>query len=186
MNNRNFFQRNKKLLIIVASMLFILYLGANFYVHQNLKTVVEKATEMDLDGLPKEKVTLEFIQSRPEANLIYPGSKVISPFYGSEESTGFPDYQISSAFTGAVLQSNDSEELIYKWYKNQLLESGWQETNYLLTTTQKSLQGYLRGGREKFYVAINDPGSLSRTLGGEIPANGTIFEYRYMIIPYEK
>ena len=41
----------------------------------------------------------------------------------------------------------------------------------------------MRGGREIFAVAIDNPQTLGARFGPALPAGGTIFEYRYEIFP---
>lgn len=135
----------------------------------------------DATGFPIGPVSYEFVKSRPEAQLFYPGAEVFHRFGGKE--IGFFTSPSSSAFAGGILMSNNSPEQIYQWYKEWLLTRGWQPADFLLVDTQISLQGYTRGNREDFYVAMNNPKRLAATLGRPVPDNVTIFEVRYVIIP---
>ncbi len=123
-----------------------------------------------------------FVRSRPEGVLTYPGAETVWPFWGGERSN-FPDSGTTSAFAGAVLASPDSPDQIYAWYRQWLTARGWTSTPFLRASGQPSIQGYARGPRERFSVAMDDPQSITRTLGRSVPANRTIFEYRYMIAP---
>lgn len=131
---------------------------------------------------PSGAVSYEFVKSRPESQLFYPGAEVFHQFGGSEAGNIITG-PTSSAFAGAILTTNDSSGQIYQWYREQLLPSEWKPTDFLLADTQLSIQGYERGNREKFYVAINEPSRLSRTLGRLVPAGVTVFEFRYHIVP---
>ena len=139
----------------------------------------------DAESLPIGPVSYKFISSRPEAKLYYPNSTVFSPFGGPQERRE----GISSAQAGAILISNDPPEKIYAWYRNWLLARGWNvDKNAFAGTldTQLSLEGYSKGRRKRqaFYVAMNDTKRLGGTLGRKIPANVTVFEFRYYINPY--
>lgn len=141
--------------------------------------------EGDSDGLPVGTVSYDFVKSRPEAHLYYPGSKVFSPFGGAEERHLFG--KNSSAFVGAVLTSTDSPKQIYQWYKDWMLSHGWQLSVFLRATGQTSIEGYARGSRERFYVAMEDTELLGGVLGRQVPQDeGTVFEIRYMIFPASK
>lgn len=134
------------------------------------------------DEPPSGIVSYEEIRSHPEATLYYPESKVFSLFGGPEERRPFQSN--SSAFAGAILISKDSPEQIYQWYKDWMFSHGWQPHAFPRAGTQTSLQGYARGDRERFYVAMNDPESLAGTLGRQVPQDeGTVFEISYVIFP---
>ena len=139
----------------------------------------------DSAGLPLGMVSIDFVKSRPEAQLHYPGAEVFSIFGGPEENRPFQ--KNSTAFYGAVLISSDSPEQIYQWYKDWMLTHGWQPHEYFRATTQTSLEGFAKGGREEFYVAMNDPELLEGTLGRKLPENAhTVFEIAYFIVPASK
>lgn len=184
--------------IVAGIFVFILLIvGAYIKLVNDLNYVVDELTQpspvparssgiskqkFDSSGLPTGIVSLDFIKSRPEAQLYYPGSEVFSLFGGPEESRPFK--KNSSAFYGAILISNDSPEQIYQWYKDWMLSHGWQPRTFPRATTQTSLQGYTRDSRERFFVAMDDPESLAGTLGRPVPQDeGTVFEIWYAILP---
>lgn len=137
---------------------------------------------LDSTGLPVGPVSETFVRSRPEAQLVYPGSQTVWPFWNGELSN-YPDSGKSSAFAGAVLASTDSADQIYAWYQSWLTGHGWTTTPFLRAAGQPSIQGYKRGDRELFSVAMDDPTAISRTIGQPVPADRNIFEFRYMIEP---
>lgn len=93
-------------------------------------------------------------------------------------------YSNSSAFAGAILISKDSPEQIYQWYKDWLLTHGWQPAQVAMATGEASIEGYARGSRERFDVAMEDPELLGGVLGRHVPQDeGTVFEISYMIFP---
>ena len=134
----------------------------------------------DQPDLPSGPVSFQFVSSRAESHLYYPGAQVVAPFGGPERrgSEG-----AGAAFAGAVLASSDPPPRIYAWYRGWLLGHGWTTAEFTLADTQRSLEGYARGPREKFYVAMNDPASLQRSVGQAIPTDATVFEIRYLIAP---
>jgi hypothetical protein len=124
-------------------------------------------------------VSSEFVKARTEASLYYPGSHLFWPFWGGETWSKDP------AFAGAILTSSGSPAAIYQWYHNWLATHGWHQADAdfnCCLDTQTSLQGYERGSRELFYVAMSDPRGLSETLGGPVPRGVTVFEIRYTIM----
>jgi hypothetical protein len=132
----------------------------------------------DKYGLPIQNVSYEFVSSRPEAKLYYPGAKIFSPFGQPQRGTG------TVAFSGAVMTSNDSPEKIYAWYHDWLLAHGWQEhTSFVHVATHVSTKDYVKQGqdREIFEVDMDDPKELSLVLGKPVPANITVFEFQYII-----
>jgi len=164
---------NTKRLKIIGIILAILILSSISYWYFYVREVYDE------NNLPTRLISLEFISGRTEARLYYPGSKEFIVMGQPSNIEGF-------AHSGAVLTSKDSPEQIYSWYREWLTNHGWQYNEkafYGLIDTQSSLQGYTRGEREKFYIAINNPRNLSLTLGRDVPDGVTVFEIRYFINP---
>lgn len=147
-------------------------------------------TTYDQYGLPSSPVSIEFVKSRPEATLYYPNSSVFLPLAIGQTKSAMSYTGWTSAVGGAIMTSDDSSEKIYVWYHDWLLSHGWQENstyNIPTASTQTSLQSYTKNdpdwltARETFYVAIDDPKSLSATLGKQVPVATTVFETSYMI-----
>ena len=81
--------------------------------------------------------------------------------------------------------SDKSSAEINAWYHDQLAANGWQTWNGAgLLDTMFTQNGYERGTRERFIIAIDNPRTLALTLGTKLPTSGTIYEFRYYIIPY--
>lgn len=88
----------------------------------------------------------------------------------------------NSAFAGAILVTHDSPAQVYAWYQQKLLADHWKAYQLAaLLSTQLSAQGYQRGTREFYVVAIDDPKQLSGVIGAQVPTGGTVFEYTYTI-----
>ena len=171
------FKPEMKIFLLVALIAVVISVGGILL----LRT--EGIEEVDNNGLPLGKVSYDFLKSRPEAHLYYPGSKVFSLLAGPEERN-FIEGGKNSAYVGAKLISNDSPEQIYRWYKDWMLSNGWQPRDIARVTFQISAEGYARGSRERFSVAVNDPELLSGTLGQEILQDGgTIFDIIYLVTP---
>jgi hypothetical protein len=136
------------------------------------------------DGFPIGPVSYDFVKSRPEAYLYYPNSKEFARFGGPEQDT---DEGINPAFSGAILLSGDPQSDIFQWYRDWLAGHNWKaSSDFTRTSDQVSLEGYVRGPREWLYVAIDDPTSLSATLGRSVPTGETVFEIRYVVRPGRK
>ena len=135
----------------------------------------------DPQGIPNPLVSYEFVSSRPESKLYYPNGKIFSRF-------GQPQRRVNEglgvAFIGAVMTSYDPAERIYQWYSDWLIAHGWQRNEKkeaIMASGWISVKKYIKGERELFEVAMNDPKQLEWTLGKQIPKNKTVFEFSYMI-----
>ncbi len=137
----------------------------------------------DAGALPLGPVTYEQVASHEEAHLYYPGARVFWRFGGGEERN-LIEGGSNWAFAGAILLSEGAPQDLYAWYRQWMLAHGWQPEPTIRATTQVSIEGYHRGKRELFRVAIDDPAALAGTLGRPVPADGrTVFEIAYMILP---
>jgi hypothetical protein len=135
----------------------------------------------DGDGLPLGPVTYKDIRARPEATLYYPGAEVVL-VTGSDERT----YMIksrSAAHAGAILTSQDTADQIYAWYRQWLTAQRWSSCDIVSALDQVSAQGYCRGHREHFSVAVDNRRVLENMLGQTLPDANTIFETNYLITP---
>ena len=140
----------RRLILLVLLPLTLLLLGSAWWVMRN--------TGNDSAGLPNGPVSYAQITAHPEARLYYPGSRVFSPFGGPERSYMTLDgREHDPAFAGAVLTSNATPARIYLWYQLWLLKHGWRSHADLGSTNWKSLEGYARGTREDFIVAMDYP-----------------------------
>jgi hypothetical protein len=136
---------------------------------------------LDRDGLPQGSVSYAFINSRAPAHVVYPNAQTLRVI-GHGESRYPAEGVTNSAGAGAVLVTDDSPAEVYAWYQQRLLADHWKPYELAaLLSTQLSAQGYQRGTREFFVVAIDDPRMLGRVIGTQLPAGGTLFEYTYSI-----
>ena len=141
-----------------------------------------QAPATDRDGLPTGPVTYRFVDSRPEAHLVYPGATVLAST-GTTESSDPLEGLKNSAFAGAVLVTRDPPDQVYAWYQKQLSARGWKPYQLAaLLSTQVSAAGYRRGVRE-FFVGAVDDSHMFRVAPGAVPAGGTLFEFTYSIEP---
>jgi hypothetical protein len=127
-------------------------------------------------------VSYDFVKSRAESHLYYPGSRVITTMGGSEDTNPL---QPNPAFAGAILTTTDTADTVNVWYRRKLTAESppWQPYDIPSLTTQISAQGYRRGSRERFSVGIDDPKLLAETLGRQVPTGGTVFEIDLLIFP---
>jgi hypothetical protein len=139
------------------------------------------ASTCDAAGLPLGPVSASAIQSHEEAHLSYPGSSIVSSFGSAERS--FAGGQKNSAFSGAIFSTSDAPQDVYRWYRDWLLAHRWAPYEMSRLSSEISVEGYARGQRERFDVAIEDPVALGKTLGRSLPSNTTVFEARYIIFP---
>jgi hypothetical protein len=128
------------------------------------------------NGLGTGSVSLSEVRSHQEAQLYYPGAQVFQLVGDGETSS-------SSAFAGAILTSTAGSSAIYSWYASWMESHGWTAYGVPRAGTQESAQGYERGAREPFIVAIDNPPLLSETVGRQVPGETTVFEISYLIFP---
>jgi hypothetical protein len=136
----------------------------------------------DSATLPVGPVSYQFVSSRPEAHLVYPGAQLAQNLGGGEQGNPIEGGS-SSAFAGAILTTPDSPRDIYGWYRAQLESRHYHPYDILSSPVWISEQGYERGPRERVIVALDDPAALAKVLGHAIPKGNTVFEVRYMIFP---
>jgi hypothetical protein len=146
----------------------------------------------DQYGLQNPPVSYEFVSSRPEAKLSYPNGKILAPFGTKQERSWYSVTGYNTAFSGAVMTSQDSSGQIYKWYDDWLTQHGWHEDKIAengMGGSQISVRDYTKEdpdfmvSRETFEVSMDNPTLLSGALGEKIDvsASTTVFEFRYMI-----
>src|SRR3989440_4670061 len=133
-------------------------------------------------GIPSGLLSYRQVKARAEAQLYYPGAQVLLPFGGGEDRNAVEGV-VNAAFAGAVLRVNAPSQSIYRWYQDWMTSHGWKSSPTIRATTQLSIEGYARGQRERFSVAMDDASQLGQPLGQQIPpGQGTVFEIRYMIL----
>ncbi len=148
-----------------------------------VKAVVTSSAgqRLDRESLPLDPVSYQFVNSRSPAHLVYPNAQTLRVI-GHGESRYPAEGVTNSAFAGAILVTQDSPAQVYAWYQAQLHADHWKPFQLAaLLSTQLSAQGYQRGARENFVVAIVDPKQLSGVIGKQLPSGGTLFEYSYSI-----
>ncbi len=129
-------------------------------------------------------VTYSDISRHAEAHLYYPGSTIISRFgSGEQRASDSSGGQPGAAFAGGIATSNDTRSNIYYWYLVWMLKHGWNPHDFARATTWQSLEGFVRGKREKFIIAVDYPDLLSETLGRPVPKARTVYEINYFILP---
>jgi len=129
---------------------------------------------------PPGPVSREYISQQPEAHLLYPRAALIRVFQHGEAHN--PD--AVGAAAGAVAQTPQSADMIYRWYQDTLARDGWKHHRLAaLLDTWASAEGFQRGEREYFTVAVDKPARLSRVLSIPMPSGQVVFEYRYEITP---
>jgi len=137
---------------------------------------------LDRAGLPTGSVSYDEINRHVEAHLYYPGSTQVSRFGSGEYHHPLSGHN-DAAFAGAILTSAASPAQIYLWYQLWALKRHWRSYGFIALTTQRSNEGFVRGTRETFIVAIDDPKILGETTGKKIPQARTVYEISYSILP---
>ncbi len=137
---------------------------------------------LDRAGLPTGPVSYAEVNRHVEARLYYPGSTAVSRFGSGEYHHPLSGHN-DAAFAGAILTSAATPAQIYLWYQRWALKHRWRSYDFLLLSTQRSNEGFVRGTRETFVFAIDDPKILGETTGKKIPQARTVYEISYSILP---
>lgn len=183
--------KKRKLLIVLAvAFTLVVAAGAMYLVYAYLlltyaahmlnpqSTVKPGTPAVDQYGIPTSHVTYEWVHARPEGTLYIPGSKVFHKFGHSMDG-------YSTATSGAILTLDAPPDTIYQWYDAWLKGHDWEcnaATRGGLDTWITSKQCKKKGSaREIFVVAMDNPDSLSGTVGEAVPKDVTVFEIRYMV-----
>ncbi len=141
--------------------------------------MVQYAVSRGTDEPPAGIVSWQYMKSRPESGLMYPGAAKLRGISWSTNQAGSPD-----ASYGGVLHTAASAAQVYAFYEDWLFAHGWvlyRDRPRGGATVWLSNRGYVRHPREMFGVAIDNPQLLRNTLGGVSPVEGTVFEYCYSI-----
>jgi hypothetical protein len=123
------------------------------------------AVVLCVSGCGGRLVTAKDLRAATEAQLYYPGSKVLDTS-GSDERSGLTgDYP---AEVRAELQSDASAEMLYEWYSAHLQRLGW--TLGQVETVNRHYRIYTKGDRYIFQVAVD-------------PASPALYSIRYSVVP---
>ena len=136
----------------------------------------------DSAGLLTCKLTYKDLTTHAEATLYYPGARILRHTGGDEQSGGV-EGEPSSAFAGAIMATADSPQQVYAWYATYLQAHGWSPARVGTTEAWLSVQGYKRGTREHFDVAIDNPAVLGRLINQQLPSAQTVMEFSYLVAP---
>lgn len=152
--------------VLIIIIVLLLLFGVGEYVYSRYK---------------HSHVSYQEVSSRPEANLLYPGSTVIRKV-GSGQEPSFAGNK-SPAFAGAVAATTATAQQVNDFYSKWMTAHGWTPYSIGLVGPEISAQGYQRGARERFTLGIDDPKLLAGTISSSIPRDKTIYEFRYFLPP---
>lgn len=136
---------------------------------------------MDANGIPNGSLTWQFVQSRAEGSLVYPGATRLRNIAWNTNQAGSP-----GATFGGIFVTDASTAGIYGWYATWLDAHAWalyRDNPIGGASTWRSSKNYARNHREVFTVAIDNPNTLSGVIGQAIPTNATVYEATYSIFP---
>jgi hypothetical protein len=128
------------------------------------------AQRQDSSGIPAIP-SQQWMQSRPEASLVPPGALGVETSIGGERrARGGSD----EARAVAYFSSNLDPAGIRAWYRDRLLAGGWRVEDQASLSSWTANDGYARGTREIFTVAV---------LTHNLPSGGgrTSFESDYTV-----
>ena len=141
----------------------------------------------DRNGLPTCPVAVKFIESQPEAHLLYPGSTSLGTSGSGQTSDLFTG--TSGAFIGTVAVTTAPMLTVYAWYRTWMAAHGWHPFEVgALSGSGVDAEGYTKGTRESFYIQ-EDSQEAARSLGPVVPPDlqsETLYETTFYIDPYQK
>ena len=101
----------------------------------------------DAGGMPTCPVSLKFIESLPEAHLLYPGSTTIGGITGSGENHDI--FTTNPALLNAWVVTKAPMATVYAWYRTWFTSHGWRPSQVsALGPLGISSQGYAKGTRD--------------------------------------
>jgi hypothetical protein len=124
------------------------------------------------NSLPTGPITSQYILSRPEAHLYYPGSSVLKASIDGQGPDGGL-YRPRPAYAQAFLEATASSEQLLNWYRQQLQQRGWQ-----FNFQRDTLIDFTRGDRENFDIQVvgDQPPS-----GIVSDGKGTVYQTYYQV-----
>ena len=143
----------------------------------------------DRYGMPTCPVTSKFIDSQPEARLVYPGSTVYGDYVGQpEQHLPFSTNPANVHLYGITAASMST---VYAWYRAWLTSHGWQPSGALaLGPLGVDAQAYYKGARESFDIQ-HDSWFMVRWMKVPFPkrimklSNETLYSITFIIEPYK-
>lgn len=158
-------QKGFGIVVILIMIMLVLLFGVGWYVYSRYKST---------------HVSYQEVSSHPEATLIYPGSKIVGKRGSSQEPIEtFGNKNPAHAGIDAV--TSETTQQIYDFYHQWMIAHGWTPYDIGRTSGQLSTQGYQRGTRESFGVAIDDP-TWHKTIASKYPGK-TFYETLYILSP---
>ncbi|MHB8289781.1 MAG: hypothetical protein ACYDEY_11190 [Acidimicrobiales bacterium] len=170
-----------------AKFLTAVFIGAPMLVSASCGLVGGTSTcGRDAGGMPTCPVSLKFIESQPEAHLLYPGSTTIGGQSGGGENHDI--FTTNPALLHAWVVAKAPMATVYAWYRTWLTHRGWHPSQVLaLGPLGISSQGYAKGTRESFVVQA-DSQELARINRSPIPPRlqtETLYSTTFIIEPYK-
>ena len=143
----------------------------------------------DRYGMPTCPVTSKFIDSQPEARLVYPGATAFGNNGGQpEQHLPFSTNPADVSFYGITPASMPT---VYAWYRAWLTSHGWQPSGALaLGELGVDAQAYYKGARESFDIQ-HDSWFMVRWMKVPFPkrimklSNETLYSITFIIEPYK-
>ena len=143
----------------------------------------------DRYGMPTCPVTSKFIDSQPEAHLVYPGSTAFGNNGGQPEQHLL--FSTNPADVHLYVVTAASMPTVYAWYRAWLTSHGWQfASGAPLGPLGVDSQAYDKGTRESFDIQHDSWGAV-RWFKVPFPkrimklSNETLYSIIFIIEPYK-
>lgn len=141
------------------------------------------ASAADTAGLPTGPITAAFVDSRPDAHLVYPGATVLKTVVNPEGPTAcsIDGCSADQAYVDVWTATAASAATVRDWYKAEVVAQGYGcigsgGPDYAYQTDSYSL-----GSREHLLVIYVDRDHYNVSFLQGVPADRTVVETQYSI-----
>lgn len=139
----------------------------------------------DTTGWPRRALTTGDLTRHPEAALWFPRSRVVSSEGADQSTTLLIGWATEPASIGHILTTAAPVPRVLAWYDHWMITHHWRHwKGFVFNASWMLAEGYARGLREEFTVAIWDPSAFMSSGQTAQSRERTVYEMRYVVEPY--
>jgi hypothetical protein len=144
----------------------------------------QTGARLDAMGVATNKpITQLELSAHPEAQLRYPGSRVVKIVGSNEIATR--DSEPDPAYAGAILTTTATAAQLYAWYSQWLTARGYHQVTYYRMSDQTSGVAWRApGGREQVQIGIFDTDELATQQHIHVAAGAGTVVYEEVLVGY--
>lgn len=146
--------------------------------------LITRQSVRDQGGIPTDPVSQDYVASRADAALVFPGAKLVTRTAEPEQRAINVGAQLQS-----TIQTNALPTAVLGWYSSALEARGWRLTgsedfrNQKLSAGVQRTRDYQRGARERMEIGLCD-GCIGPKDAGNEPVLAGDVDVRYWILPF--